>query len=180
MHDGTRGETGMGTHYEATWRQLGAAIDTLDENIAACPDELWGQRLWPEEPPHEDLSAAWYLAYHCIFWLDVHVHGGVEGFAPPPPYTLDEFDPAGVLPHRQYAQAEMRAYLADVRARVKAIIAELSEDAANRQCVFLWGTPTYAELLLYSMRHVQEHAAQLSLFLGQHRLASRGWVALAT
>ena len=27
---------------------------------------------------------------------------------------------------------------------------------------------SYLELQLYNMRHVQEHAAQLSLFLGQH------------
>jgi hypothetical protein len=27
---------------------------------------------------------------------------------------------------------------------------------------------SYVELQLYSMRHIQEHAAQLSLLLGQH------------
>jgi hypothetical protein len=33
-------------------------------------------------------------------------------------------------------------------------------------------------LLLYTMRHVQEHAAQLSLFLGQHGIpdADLDWV----
>ena len=34
-----------------------------------------------------------------------------------------------------------------------------------------------AELLLYNMRHVQEHAAQLSLMLGQRVGSAPGWVA---
>lgn len=36
-----------------------------------------------------------------------------------------------------------------------------------------------AELLLYNMRHVQEHAAQLSLLLGQQAGLSSSWVAQA-
>jgi hypothetical protein len=34
-------------------------------------------------------------------------------------------------------------------------------------CRFSWGELPFGELLLYTMRHVQEHAAQLHLFLGQ-------------
>jgi hypothetical protein len=34
-------------------------------------------------------------------------------------------------------------------------------------CRFAWGELTFGELQLYNLRHVQEHAAQLSLFLGQ-------------
>jgi hypothetical protein len=35
------------------------------------------------------------------------------------------------------------------------------------RCRFAWGEVSFAELLLYNMRHVQEIAAQLSLFLGE-------------
>jgi len=38
---------------------------------------------------------------------------------------------------------------------------------------------SFAELLLYNMRHVQEHAAQLNLFLGQERGSAARWVARA-
>ena len=58
MHDGFAG---------ATWHQLGAAIDSLDAVVL-------------------DLSAAWYLAFHATFWLDLHLRGSVEGFAPPQPF----------------------------------------------------------------------------------------------
>jgi hypothetical protein len=35
------------------------------------------------------------------------------------------------------------------------------------------------ELLLYNMRHVQEHAAHLNLFLGQRTGSGPGWVTRA-
>lgn len=163
----------------ATWRQLGAAIDTLDDAIRSYPDSLWGERLWAEPPPHEELAAAWYLSFHAIFWLDVHVFGGDQGFAPPAPFTLDEFDPAGLLPDRRYTQDELRAYLARTRALAKAAAEGLTDERASQACPFIWGTPTYGELLLYTMRHVQEHAAQLDLFLGQRSGNPPRWVAQA-
>jgi hypothetical protein len=39
--------------------------------------------------------------------------------------------------------------------------------------------PSYLELQLYSMRHVQEHAAQLSYVLGQHEVEGLDWIASA-
>jgi len=42
------------------------------------------------------------------------------------------------------------------------------------------GNVSFAELLLYYMRHVQEHATQLNLILGQKKVGwSSGWVAHA-
>jgi hypothetical protein len=38
----------------------------------------------------------------------------------------------------------------------------------------------FAELLLYNLRHVQEHASQLNLILGQSTGSAPGWVARAT
>ena len=40
---------------------------------------------------------------------------------------------------------------------------------------------SFLELHLYNLRHVQEHAAQLSLFLGQHAIPDEAldWVTLA-
>ncbi len=87
----------------ALWRQLGAAIDMLDNAIVACPEEIWGDRSRRPE--------FWYLVYHTLFFLDLYLHGSEEGFVPPEPFTLDELDPAGILPERVYTQDEMRAYL---------------------------------------------------------------------
>jgi hypothetical protein len=41
------------------------------------------------------------------------------------------------------------------------------------------GELPFGELLLYTMRHVQEHAAQLNMFLGQRTGSAAGWVGRA-
>jgi hypothetical protein len=43
----------------------------------------------------------------------------------------------------------------------------MSTEQASQMCQFPWGELPFAELQLYSLRHVQEHAAQLHMFLGQ-------------
>jgi|WetSurMetagenome_2_1015567.scaffolds.fasta_scaffold410967_2 hypothetical protein len=46
-------------------------------------------------------------------------------------------------------------------------------------CRFPWGELPFAELLLYNLRHVQEHAAQLRMFLGQQVGKSAKWASRA-
>jgi hypothetical protein len=35
---------------EMMWRQFGVAIDLLGSALRDCPDDLWEERLWPDEP----------------------------------------------------------------------------------------------------------------------------------
>jgi hypothetical protein len=139
------------------WQQFGGAIDMLANAIRDCPPSRWGDRSRYHE--------YWYMAYHTLFWLDLYLSGAVEGFAPPPPFTLDELDPAGVLPDRVYTQDEMLGYLQHCREKCRKIIEALSDADARRRCSFPWGESSYAELLLYNMRHVQHHTAQMNLLL---------------
>jgi hypothetical protein len=164
---------------ESLGQQFGAAIDMLDNCLRTCPDELWHAQLWliPDEPT--GFTEYWYLAYHTLFWLDLYLSGAVEDFVPPAPFTLDELDPTGLLPERPYTQDELRTYLAHCRQKCQTVIAELTAERARQRCTFGWGEVSFAGLLLYNMRHVQEHAAQLSLFLGQQRGLAARWVATA-
>jgi len=161
---------------EALWEQLGAAIEMLDNAFSNCPNELWQATVWPDDPGFSDF---WYVGYHTLFWLDLYLSGAVEGFAPPPPFTLDELDPAGVLPPRVYTQAELRIYLAHCRRKCHATIDTLTTERAVQRCHFPWGEVSFASLLLDNMRHVQEHGAQLNLFLGQQQGVAAKWVAVA-
>lgn len=158
--------------------QFGAAIDMLDNALRACPDDLWHVRLWndPSMPP--DFSAFWYVAYHTLFWLDLYLSGAVESFTPPAPFTLDELDPAGLLPDRVYTQTELLSYLDHSRQKCRATIDALTDERASQRCKFAWGECSFAELLLDNMRHVQEHAAQLNLILGQNSASARSRVAM--
>ena len=139
--------------------QLGGALDMLENAIRACPDRLWGDVPGPQE--------FWYLAYHVIFFADLYLSPGQEGFAPPPPYTLSEFDPAGLMPDRVYTKDELLAYLAHDRRKLKGDLAELTEERARERLSFGSITGTRLEVLLYNMRHVQHHSAQLNLLLRQ-------------
>ena len=67
------------------WQQFGASVDMLENAMRACPDAVWGARLHERE--------FWYVAYHTLFWLDYYLAETPDGFAPPAPYGLEEFDP---------------------------------------------------------------------------------------
>jgi len=162
---------------EMLWRQFEVAIDTFGSALRNCPDELWEKSLW-EDTPDQWVAAGfgsfWYLGYHTLFWLDLYLTGAEEGFAPPPPFDLVEMEAGEVLP-RTYTREELLRYLEDCRRKCQATIGALSNEQADRLCRFAWGELPFAELLLYTMRHVQEHAAQLLMFLGQQAGESTSW-----
>jgi hypothetical protein len=166
---------------EMLWRQFGAAIDMLGDALRDCPDELWEKRLWPDQADQwvaAGFSAFWYLGYHTLFWLDLYLVGAEEGFAPPAPFDLVEMEPGEVLP-RTYAREELLRYLEYCRRKCQETIGALSNEQAYRLCRFSWGELPYAELQLYNLRHVQEHAAQLLMFLGQQAGKSASWASQA-
>ena len=159
------------------WQQFGAAIDMLDNALRACPDSLWRDRLWNNPSDQPESSQFWYIAYHTLFWLDFYLSGSVEGFAPPAPFTLEEMDPAGLLPERPYTKEELQTYLEHGRKKCRATIEALTDEKARQRCGFEWVDVSIAELLLYNMRHVQHHAAQLNLILRQTIDSAPRWVA---
>ena len=159
-------------------QQFGAAIDMHENVLRACPDELWRERLYHERSLQSDFAEFWYVGYHALFWLDFYLSETVEGFAPPAPFTLTELE-AGQLPERVYTKAELQNYLEHGRNKCQARLETLTDEMAPQRCRPDWPEMSIAELLLYNMRHVQEHAAQLSLFLGQRGDSPPGWVAKA-
>jgi hypothetical protein len=161
------------------WPQFGAVIDMLENALRACPDELWRDSLWSNRSEQPEFSEFWYIVYHTLFWLDLYLSGSVEGFAPPASFTLDELDPAGLLPERPYTKDELQSYLAHGRQKCRATLEALTDEQARQSCKFSWGEVSFAELLLYNMRHIQEHASQLSLILGQQIGSAPGWVTRA-
>ena len=142
---------------ETVWMQFGAAIDTLKKAILACPEEVWFDRsLRPE---------FWHVASHTLFWLDFYLSDSPDGFAPQAPFGLEELDPAGAMPESPYSKEEMLRCLALSREKCRTTILELTDTRADARFTFGALDVTFAELLLYNMRHVQHHAAQLNLIL---------------
>ncbi len=104
-----------------------SAIDTLEGVIRACPDAHWAVGK-PQRQP-------WYLAFHTLFWLDLHLSEQAESYRPPKPFTLGELQP-DVFPDKPYRKG----------------------------------------LLLYNMRHVQHHAAQLNYLIRDAAAEPASWV----
>jgi hypothetical protein len=154
------------------WQQFGAAIDMFSDAISLCPDHLWTAALW-KDPEDARYGQFWFVAYHTLFWLDLYLTGSSEGFAPPAPFIR------GKLPEQPYTKDQLCAYLDQCRSKCQATIEALTGEKARRVCTFEWMEPTFLELQLYSMRHVQEHAAQLNLLLGQNGVSGQDWVAIA-
>lgn len=153
---------------EIIWGQFGAAIDSLERAIVACPEAVWSDRS--RKPEY------WYLVFHTLFWLDYYLSDPVDGFHPPAPFTLDEFDPAGIIPERPYTKAELQAYLDHGRAKCRKMMEAMTEEKARERRKFSSVEGTIGELHLYNMRHVQHHTAQLNLILRQRTDSAPGWV----
>jgi hypothetical protein len=163
------------------WRQFGAAIDMFGDTLRDCPDDLWEKSLWQDQPDQwvaSGFASFWYLGYHTLFWLDLYLTGAEEGFMPPAPFDLVEMEANESLP-RTYTRAELLDYLAYCHHKCQATIGALTTEDASRLCRFSWGELSFAELQLYNLRHVQEHGAQLRMFLGQQAGKDTRWVAQA-
>jgi hypothetical protein len=154
------------------WRQYGAAIDMLDDSIQACPDPLWTAVLWDDEEDPR-YGQFWYAAYHTLFWLDLYLTGADDGFAPPAPFLGRR------LPSKPYSKEQIRTYLLQCRRKCQSVIEGLTDEKAAQICTFSFMELGYLELQLYNMRHVQEHAAQLNLLLGQNGVTGPDWIAQA-
>ena len=174
------------------WQQFGAAIQMLDNAVVACPASLWRERLWNDPPDHPQppLGEFWFIAYHTLYWLDLYLSsmaGSSSVATPPAPFPAPALDAEDDPPERPYTKDELRAYLVYTSQKCQNTIHTLTGERTRYPYEFPWekgqGRPiSYLELLLYTMRHTQEHAAQLSLFLGQHGTpdADLDWVPRAS
>ena len=150
---------------EILWKQFGASIDMLENAVKLCPAELW-----------DDDRKFWYNAYHCLFYLDYYLTLEPDDFAPPANFSLSEFDPSGALPERVYSKDELLHYLEANRNKCHQLIAGMTAELANKRWTNPYRDYSVFELLLYNMRHVQHHAAQLNLLLRQGIGDAPRWV----
>ena len=153
---------------DAIWSQFGAALMMLENAIDMCPDEHW-----------DASSRIWYHAYHCVFWTDYYLTLNPSQFTPPEPYTLSEFDPSGVMPDRIYTKKELVAYLNFCESKANQLIFSRSEDQWSQS--YKKGNKNFSviELLIYNLRHIQHHAAQISMLLRQNIDSAPKWVSQA-
>jgi hypothetical protein len=159
---------------QSLWKQFGASIDMLKNAI-----EQWPEALWESE------RRFYYMAYHTVVFLDYYLTMPAGAFVSPLPFTISATGrlPEGaiddVLPNRIYSKAELLDYLQASREKCRRVLADLMDERVTQRWVEVGGDMDYSvlELLLYNMRHVQHHTAQLNLLLRQRTGDAPGWVA---
>lgn len=150
---------------EIIWNQFGASIEMLENAILLCPEEEWNtDKLF------------WYQAFHCLFFLDYYLTLEPSSFIPPTPFTLSEFE--DTLPERVYTKEELMTYLEFCKTKCRDLITSMTDQIAHSHWTNQSQTMSYpvVEILLYNMRHVQHHAAQLNLLLRQTINDAPDWV----
>ncbi len=153
---------------ESIWNQFGASLDMLENAIMMCPEEHWDTE-----------TRFWYASYHCTFWTDYYLATDPGKFAPPAPFTLLEFDPAGKMTDRTYSKTEVLTYLEHCRQKANLFISALKTDQLNERWINEHKNYTLLEILIYNIRHIQHHAAQLNLLLRQTIDKAPAWVSQA-
>ena len=149
-------------------QQFHAAIDMLGNAIKACPDSVWSGR---------GRDAFWYLAFHTLFFLDVYLSSeGESQFHPPPPFDRSELEDGGAVPESAYGKDVLLGYLEHCRKKLEAVMAGMTEAWIAAPCPFEYRAMSNGELLLYNMRHVQHHAAQLNMRLRRATDSAPKWV----
>ena len=155
---------------ELIGQQFGAALDMLENAINACPDDMW-----------DHASRFWYIAFHTTFWTDYYLSDTPmeKDYQPPKPFTLSEFED-GQLPEREYDKTEVLAFLHHARYRLQDQLRNNSqEELLTKRFTSEYKDFSLFELLLYNMRHVQHHTAQLNLLLRQSGINPPDWVSRA-
>ncbi len=159
--------------------QFEASLSTLYLAIARCPEAHWCEAV-----------AKWkycQAAFHCTFFADMYLQPteDIEAFKRQPFHLehKDVFRDYEELEDRPqvliYEKSFVQTYLRDVRRKAQETIARESGEVLAGPSGFSWRKCTRAELHVYNIRHVQHHAAQLSLILRMRAGLDVPWVSHA-
>jgi hypothetical protein len=148
--------------------QFAASISMLENAIISCPRSGW-----------DTSSNFWYIAFHCIFWTDYYLTEDPNKFEVPAPFNLSEFDPSGIKPPRVYTKEELLIYIDHCKLKSQQLCSSLSSEKLLQRWVNEYKDFSLIEILIYNIRHVQHHTAQLNLLLRQSFNQAPVWVSQA-
>lgn len=169
----------LDTLKELLSHQFEASLSTLNFCVARCPDDSWNAPV-----------ANWKFcqaAFHTVFFGDVYLQpsDNVEAVKQQPFHVehAGDFRDYEEMENRpqtlMYDKAFVLSYLQYVRKKAAETIARETADVLAGPSGFHWRKCTRAELHVYNIRHIQHHAAQLSLRLRTDANVDIPWVSHA-
>lgn len=159
--------------------QYEASLSTLNLCVARCPDRNWNGFI-----------AKWkfcQVAFHVVMFADLYLQPSDEIDA----FKAQAFHVEHKADFCDYEELQDRpqvslyekpfvvSYLQHVRRKAQETIARESADVLAGPSGFHWRKCSRAELHVYNIRHVQHHAAQLSLRLRLDAGVDIPWVSHA-
>ena len=156
-------DTALATIKESLLGQYGAALATLGEAVERCPDGEW-------DKSHGDYPFS-QVVFHTLLFTDLYLEPGPEGLKDQPFHRenqsffqgYQELEP--VEPTNLYDRTGCRRYLEFCINKCDRMVGSETADTLFGPSGFARRPPTRLELHLYSIRHIQHHAAQLGLRL---------------
>ncbi len=154
--------------------QFEAAFCTLNACVDLCPEDLWNHPVgtYPFS----------LVVFHTLFFADFYMEADETSLRNQPFHEdhtaifadYEQLEPRE--PVTWYERGFIKAYLDHCRRKAIRVITAETESSLKGPSGFARRTCTRAELHIYNMRHVQHHAAQLSLRLRLNARIDIPWV----
>jgi len=157
----------IANQYDATLRTLKACIDR-------CPEAAWDARV-----------GNWtfcQVAFHTLFFTDLYLGQNIDSFHRQPFHRDNEhiFRDYEELKDRpptlRYDNTWIKAYMTHCRNKASEVIVAETANTLKAQSGFEWLAFPRAEVHIHNIRHIQHHAAQLSLRLRIDGHADIPWI----
>ncbi|MFK7770161.1 MAG: DinB family protein [Mariniblastus sp.] len=151
-----------------------AAFRTLKHCIDGCPDESWHQAVC-----NHSFSQS---VFHSLFFADVYLGADPQAVEDQDFHRqhadvfagYEEWEPS--IPSKQYKREFIVSYLDHCQEKAKFVIGQFTNENLEQRSGFDWIDGTVAEVHVYNIRHIQHHAAQLSLRLRLDHKVEVPWV----
>lgn len=157
--------------------QYGAALSVLSQCVEKCPEDGWESNVGNH--------AFWHVGYHTLFFTDLYLSADEHSFAPPS-FFREDYHFLGQKPwppHEPvvadvpYPKEVILEYVESCRRKASETIARETAESLEGPSGFSWYEVPRAEMHVINIRHVQHHAAQMSLALRKSSGIGIDWVA---
>ncbi|TDJ54740.1 MAG: DinB family protein [Planctomycetota bacterium] len=158
---------------EVLTNQFHAALCTLNDCIDRCPDSAWNSKI-----VNLEFNQA---AFHTLIYTDYYLGDGEETFRRQLFHRENEgrFGDYEEFEDRvqvaTYERSFIQAYMAHCRTKLSETIAAETAESLSAESTFPWLTFSRAEVYVYTIRHIQHHAAQLILRLRRDYQQDMPW-----
>jgi len=153
----------LDTFKELIANQFEATLCTLDTCIERCPENAWDDKIG-QYPFNQ-------VAFHTLFFTDYYLGRDAEALRGQPFHrdNPEFFGDYEQLEYREpvtlYDRASIKKYMRHCRQKASDVIASETADSLSGPAGFPRRDFSRAELYVLTIRHIQHHAAQLSLRL---------------